>query len=119
MSSRLYTMEERHIKMSGLNGDKDNILVVDDGKATLLDAFMAVTGGVSLNGDNALVDAVMHDGSAKVKTFGSNSVKRYGVEEWQQRKAQFREQGRNEPCVCNSGKKYKRCHGKVKNKIAS
>ncbi|MCK5667485.1 MAG: SEC-C domain-containing protein [Gammaproteobacteria bacterium] len=22
--------------------------------------------------------------------------------------------GRNEPCPCGSGKKYKRCHGKLK-----
>lgn len=25
------------------------------------------------------------------------------------------EQGRNEPCACGSGKKYKKCHGRVIN----
>lgn len=27
---------------------------------------------------------------------------------------QYRKIGRNEPCHCNSGKKYKRCHGEMK-----
>jgi preprotein translocase subunit SecA len=47
-----------------------------------------------------------NDGSPSLKTHGSNAVKLISVEEWKDKK---KEQGRNEPCACGSGKKYKKC----------
>lgn len=45
-------------------------------------------------------------GVPNIRTYGSKAVKSFSPDEWKQQK---REQGRNEPCNCGSGKKYKRC----------
>jgi len=41
----------------------------------------------------------------------SDIMKIFAVEEETQ-KQQFKGVGRNEPCPCGSGKKYKKCHGR-------
>jgi preprotein translocase subunit SecA len=35
------------------------------------------------------------------------------IEQQYAAESQFPKTGRNEPCPCNSGKKYKHCHGRI------
>lgn len=59
----------------------------------------------SLNNSIPSID----DGSANIKTYGSNDVVYHSVTRWKQQNRYKAEIGRNEKCYCGSNKKYKHC----------
>jgi preprotein translocase subunit SecA len=71
---------------------------------------VSYTGGAALMGSQALAAAAA-GGAAGLAEHDDAAVASNGAPAVEQRHTDANEPGRNDPCWCGSGKKYKKCHG--------
>jgi preprotein translocase subunit SecA len=69
---------------------------------------VSYSGGVAAAGAQALAAAAAGTGTGMAEAVADDDPQPVVI---QQRHADANEPGRNDPCWCGSGKKYKRCHG--------
>jgi len=89
--------------------------LMDSVRMTVLSSlFRLEQAPASMNAGNSLLANAQTSGPAgQIKQFGAYDSTQSGGEEKKQQPVKAGEKvGRNDPCVCGSGKKYKKCCGK-------
>jgi preprotein translocase subunit SecA len=91
------------VEIEGENGDAPQQQYTPTGSSTR-DGRVSYSGGVGTAQPSALSDAAAADGGQYAEEEPTPAIE-------QRRVAAVEQIGRNDPCWCGSGKKFKRCHG--------
>jgi preprotein translocase subunit SecA len=97
------------VQVEGENGDAPEQQYTPTGSSTRA-GRVSYSGGAGSAQPSALTEAAAAGGAPAEYGEGGQEVEQAPVVQ-QRRVAEVEQIGRNDPCWCGSGKKYKRCHG--------